>query len=350
MKEIILKISIIAIFLGVILNTAIAQNDADPAVTSFGFAKSPINVDEVTTLTVFITNAGFTTAVPAGSIGLRISLPAGAEYGAFPESLAAVSGDYHDKFNWTYDTESKQFMGVSNQAIAPGEGGMVIIAIKGHIVVASRNSSASIVLLSPPSYPNDNTTNNDLSASMGVTAGGTLPIKLFSFNAVKQNNAVDLNWVTSTEINSSHFDVQASSNGVNWKSIGTVKAVGNSSTKQQYNFTDNAPVKGVNYYRLKMVDIDAKFGYSLTRTVSFSTGSSITIQPNPTTDRVYITSADISSIQSVLVYSSEGKLMQTVNNFAVGNSIDMQSYAPGIYLLKIIYKDEHTEIKKIVKQ
>jgi Secretion system C-terminal sorting domain len=349
MKKIIFKISIIAIFSGVMLNKANAQNDADPAVTSCSFANSPIQIGQETFLCIFVTNAGFTTNVASGSIGLQITLPVTAEYKSYPESIAAISGDYAGKFNWTYNSTTKVFTGTLNSDILPGDGGMILFNVKGNQTGNSIPSAADLLLLNPPAYPNDNNTNNDLAASMSVTSG-TLPISLLSFNAVKQTNAVKLNWETSTEINSNYFDVLASSNGVNWKSIGTVKAAGNSSIKQQYLFTDNAPVKGMNYYRLKMVDIDAKFGYSLTRTVGFSTGSTLTIQPNPTTDRVYITSDDIANIKYVAVYSSEGKLMNVVNNFATGNSIDMQTYAPGVYLLKIIYKDDHTETERIVKK
>jgi hypothetical protein len=349
MKKIILKISIVVILLGVMLNTANAQNDADPAVTSCGFANSPIQIGEETFLCVFVTNAGFTTNVASGSIGLRITLPVTAEYKAFPESTASISGDYASKFNWIYNSITKEFTGTLNSDILPGDGGLILINVKGNQPGNTIFSAADLLLLNPPSYPNDNNTNNELDASMGVTSG-TLPISLLSFNAVKQSNTVKLNWETSTEINSNYFDVLASSNGVNWKSIGTVKAAGNSSIKQQYNFTDNAPVKGMNYYRLKMVDIDAKFGYSLTRTVGFSTSSAITIQPNPTADRVYITSDNIANIKYVAVYSSEGKLMNVINNFATGNSIDMQAYAPGVYLLKIMYKDGHTETERIVKK
>lgn len=348
-KTILTKISIIAIFLGAMSNKATAQNDADPAITSCGFDKSVIHIGEQTLLSVFVTNAGFTTNVPAGSVALRISLPATGEYTAYPESMAAISGEYASYFNWTYSTGTKQFIGTLNHDIVPGEGGLIIIDVRGNQAAAPRVSFADLILLNPPAYPNDNNTNNDLGAAIGVT-GGTLPITIFSFDAIKQNSSVKLNWVTATEINSNYFDVQASSNGTNWTSLGTVKAAGNSSIKQQYTFTDNSPLKGINYYRLKMVDIDAKFGYSLTRTISFSTGSSITIQPNPTTDKVYITTDNIAAIRSVLVYSGEGKLMQTVNNFASGNSIDVQTYAPGVYLLKIIYKDEHTETQRIVKQ
>lgn len=347
-KKLLIKICTLFLCTGIIVNTSQAQNDGDPAVTSFSFAQSPIFVNEVTTLTVFVTNAGFTTAVPAGSIGLTVTLPPGGEYAAFPESLGALSGDYFSKFNWTYNTGTKKFTGVSNQDILPGDGGSIVINIKGYIISGSTNSTASIDLLNPPSYPNDNSTNNSLVASLVVTSG-VVSMNLLSFNAVKQNNTVGLSWQTATGINNSYFDVQAGTDGTSWRSLGTVQAAANSNAPQQYTFTDLSPVKGVNYYRLKKVDINGGFEYSLIRTVDFST-TGISILPNPAKDRVYINTPEAATIRSVLVYSEEGKLLQTVNNFISGSSIDLQNYPPGIYLLRIIYKDQKTQAEKIIKE
>ena len=348
-KKFLIKICMIFLCSGAITNIAKAQNDGDPAVTSLSFAQSPIVVNNVTTLTVFVTNGGFTTLVPAGSIGLKVALPASGEYAAFPESPAALSGDYFSKFNWSYDAGTKTFSGVSNQDILPGDGGNVVINIKGLVVTASANSTAEIVLLNPAAYPNDNSTNNSLVASLGVTPG-VVAVNLLSFNVVKQGNAVGLSWEASSGMNSSYFDVQRSTNGTNWATIGTVQAAINGNITQQYAFTDAAPVKGINYYRLKQVKTGGGVEYSLIRTVNYNGGSIITVLPNPAKERVYITTAGADPIKSVLVYSNEGKLLQSVTNFTSGSSIDLQNYAPGIYLLKILYKDGKTQVERIVKQ
>jgi hypothetical protein len=347
-KKFLIKICMIFLCMGAIINTAEAQNDGDPAVTSLSFAQSPIVVNQMTTLTLFITNGGFTTSVPAGSIGVDIILPAAGQYAAFPESLAALSGDYLSKFNWAYNSGTKTFSGVSNQDILPGDGGNIVINIRGYVVSGSTNSTANMVLLNPPAYPNDNSTNNSLVASLGVTSG-VVAMNLLSFNAVKQNNTVGLKWETSSGMNSNYFDVERSTNGTTWGSIGTVQA-GSSSASQQYTFTDATPVKGINYYRIKQVSVTGQVEYSLIRIVNFNTKDLITILPNPTKDRVYISTSGADPIRSVQVYSNEGKLLQTVPNFVSGSSIDIQNYAPGIYLLKIIYKNEKVQVEKIIKQ
>jgi hypothetical protein len=109
-----------------------------------------------------------------------------------------------------------------------------------------------------------------------------LPVTLTSFDAIAKGSVVELNWNTESESNSSHFAVERSSNGREFKEIGRVKSSGNSTTAKNYKFTDNNPLSGNNYYRLKMVDLDATFKYSEVRRVSMN-GSDLEFSfgPNP---------------------------------------------------------------------
>ena len=181
-------------------------------------------------------------------------------------------------------------------------------------------------------------------------AGGPLPITLSNFTAVKQNKVVALNWQTSSEQNSSHFEVEFSREGNKFDNIGRVTAAGNSNLEKRYSSVHLSPVNGINYYRLKLVDADGTFKYSDVRTVKFSNSTSITIMPNPTTDRVFITSNDGGMLQSVGLYDVNGKFLKQINNFALGNSIDLSVYAPSIYILKLIDKQGNTEVIKVVRQ
>ena len=183
-----------------------------------------------------------------------------------------------------------------------------------------------------------------------VTEGGTLPIRLHDFTASKQNKSVDLNWQTFNEQNSSHFDVEFSRDGGKFESIGKVKASVSSTTLKNYSLKHLSPVNGLNYYRLKMVDIDASSKYSAVRTVKFSKLTSIAVMPNPTTDRVYITSNEGGILQSVGLYTMSGKLLQQINNFTLGKSIDLSTYSPSVYILKLIDKNGSTEVIKIERK
>ena len=180
--------------------------------------------------------------------------------------------------------------------------------------------------------------------------GGPLPVSLIDFSATKQNKLVDLNWQTANEQNSSYFDVEFSRDGGKFESIGRVKASGSSTTLKNYSLKHLSPVNGLNYYRLKIVDVDASSKYSAVRTVKFSNSTSIAIMPNPTADRIYLTSNEGGTLQSVDLYTISGKLLQHVNNFTLGKSIDLSTYSPSVYILKLIDKNGSTEVIKVVRK
>ena len=345
----VIKTLMIALCLSAVVTKSVAQNHADPAITSMSFAASPIVVDHTTTLTVFFVNNGFTTAISAGSVGLNISLPTSGEYVASPLSNAAISGTFASKFNWSYNTVTNNFFGVSNQAIAAGDGGTIIVNVKGVIPVVSRISVANIQRLNPSQYPNENVNNNNLTAALGVIPGGSTPILLLNFNAVKQGSTVQLTWQTTSEINSDHFEVEYSKDGSTWTSIGSVAAAGNSSITKSYGLNHPNPINGANYYRLKQVDIGGAYVYSTIRVVNFNSKTGIRVLPNPVVDRLFITSDANLAFKSVSVYTAEGKQLQQTTTFVSGNSIDMSRYPTGTYFIKITDGQGNIETHSILK-
>jgi trimeric autotransporter adhesin len=91
----------------------------------------------------------------------------------------------------------------------------------------------------------------------------TLPVSLLTFDGRQVNNTNVLDWSTSAEQNSKEFEIEKSSDGTNFYSIGIVPAAGNSSSVRNYSFTDKQ-VNEFNYYRLKMIDIDRRSVFSRT--------------------------------------------------------------------------------------
>ena len=119
-------------------------------------------------------------------------------------------------------------------------------------------------------------------------ASSPLPVTLVDFTAYNKNNQYSLlNWQTSAEIDFDHFEIEHSTANSNFSYIGTVTGHTNTQGTQNYNFTDNSPTEGANYYRLKMVDIDGKYSYSKTVKLTFNL-SIINLYPNPAKDLVYL--------------------------------------------------------------
>jgi len=88
----------------------------------------------------------------------------------------------------------------------------------------------------------------------------TLPVSLSSFTAIykKAIGHVELAWKTVSEHNNARFDIYRASDNKEFKIIGSKSGKGTTNTETNYNFTDNSPLSGNNYYRLIQVDVDGK--------------------------------------------------------------------------------------------
>jgi hypothetical protein len=184
---------------------------------------------------------------------------------------------------------------------------------------------------------------------IGVSAQNTiteLPVGISAFTAKPQQHSVGLQWTTATEQNTGSFTIQHSTDGENWTSIGQVAAAGNSSQQLQYNFTDNNPASGNNFYRLQETDANGISHYSPVRDVDFSgPGVVINWYPNPVHDRLTITAS--SAIGSATLMTLDGRTLQVFNGIVSGQSIDMTRYPFGIYFLAIRTTDGMSTVAKI---
>lgn len=120
--------------------------------------------------------------------------------------------------------------------------------------------------------------------------GAPLPVELLDFSARRASDGqrVQLDWVTATETGCDHFEVERSATeGGVYSGIGvTVKGQGTSSAEHSYQSYDRMPLVGMNWYRLKVVDLSGKVGYSKSQGVRFdgaAQGESVSLYPNPLT-------------------------------------------------------------------
>ncbi|MEP6673581.1 MAG: M4 family metallopeptidase [Ferruginibacter sp.] len=182
----------------------------------------------------------------------------------------------------------------------------------------------------------------------GVTP---LPIRLVSFTGVKNNEKSLLHWVTSFEQNNSYFEVETSKDGVTYYKIGSVPSKGNSNTDQSYDLTDNNPSTGINYYRLRQVDIDGRFTYSNIVVLNFEKGRAISIYPIPATDKLTLIFSRPVKQVTIHITGIDGKQLYTekVSSIQRNYSIPVRQLASGTYLLETIINDERT-ITRFVKQ
>ncbi len=180
-----------------------------------------------------------------------------------------------------------------------------------------------------------------------------LPVRLISFSAVKQNSTAKISWKTAEEINLSSFVVERSVNGSNWEVLATVPATGSSNTQTEYTIYDQAPVKGLNLYRLKSIDIDSRFDYSAIRRVDFSNRHTVSIYPNPVKDQLWINVDNAGGFNGIVqVFNQHGQVLinKQFNTENQQVELSLNTLSPGLYFLKIIEKEGEVSLQKFVKQ
>ncbi|MBK8494537.1 MAG: T9SS type A sorting domain-containing protein [Chitinophagaceae bacterium] len=184
----------------------------------------------------------------------------------------------------------------------------------------------------------------------------TLPVTLLSFSGTYKNDITSLTWKSENEINFSHFEIERSSDGVNYINIGSKTPVPGNGSASVYQFADNlSAVSGtVFYYRLKMIDIDHKFKYSnvilVRKDVKNTAG--ISLSPNPVVNKtatLRITSAVAGKIDIRIVDLAGKVVLQQQNMVNPGtNSISLNNLdrvQKGMYILQINNNNELSAIK-----
>jgi hypothetical protein len=190
----------------------------------------------------------------------------------------------------------------------------------------------------------DNAGKESLENGYATISSDALPVTLVSFRAEAEGAVAQLSWATTEEVNSERFDVQHSRDGANWLTVGKVASHRDSKVMQQYRFVHNTPSDGLNYYRLKMIDLDGTFAMSRIQSVRLDTKGNIFIYPNPVGDKLTITSSG-RNIGSVEVMDIAGKkILETKST----NDIPVDRFSTGAYTLRIIFSDQSSEIRKFV--
>ena len=119
-----------------------------------------------------------------------------------------------------------------------------------------------------------------------VPPNDVLPISLQSFSIQKSNASIALNWSSSSEKESAYFEIQRAKDDGLFKKIGSVLANGYSDKLISYRYVDANPFNGLNYYRLKSVDVNGQFTLSDVRFTQFVNTVSATIQAIYPNDKV----------------------------------------------------------------
>lgn len=174
-----------------------------------------------------------------------------------------------------------------------------------------------------------------------------LAVKLSGFDVKKQHAIVEINWFTEQELNSKSFIVERSADQNLWTGVANVDAAGNSTGQRNYHTTDLHPAKGINYYRLKTIDVDGRFTCSEIKSVYFTDNANIVLAPNPAKDKLTVYLPGNSSMISINIYNMNGQLVKTISSNEEKVQVNLVTISKGIYTVKISGENTN-EIRKLL--
>ncbi|GAA4455543.1 hypothetical protein GCM10023092_19380 [Rurimicrobium arvi] len=199
----------------------------------------------------------------------------------------------------------------------------------------------------------DNTGNisNLATVNIPIINALDLPVELISFTAVKQGdrNAL-ISWITGVETPGVRYQLMHGTDGKSWSLLDEQSA--QLAKANNYSYLHQNVSNGTHFYRLKMVEADNSVAYSPVRSLSFSNAQNLSVicQPNPVSDKLYLTTSDGSALTAVAVFSNEGRKVKEVENLASGSAVDLSGCASGLYLIKVTDAQGQSQVIKVSKR
>jgi hypothetical protein len=181
----------------------------------------------------------------------------------------------------------------------------------------------------------------------GVTADGglvatPLAVELTNFQAKASPKATLLTWSTASEKNNAHFNIEQSTNGTDFQTIGQVKGNGTTTAVSNYNFEHTTPAVGVNYYRLNQVDVDGKSTLSAVKSVVFGK-TGLVVKNTLVQDAVNVILSEEAT--TLGIFNMSGQQVMSIK--AQGEQrLDVSALPSGLYMMRTATGD----VGRFVKQ
>lgn len=214
----------------------------------------------------------------------------------------------------------------------------------------------------PGSYGTADNTNNVATDSFSTFTvftvtkkQGLLPVTDIKLNLIRQNNSILVNWNTINEINTAKCVVERSNDGINFSDIYTTNAAGTISAKS-YTYTDKFFTLGLNYYRIKLMDIEGNYVYSPVQYLGVQEKPTFVVLSNPIINNNISIQANAieDGNYKVMLLNSIGQKLITKEFSISGNAIIMNlsvsaTLGAGIYYVEIVGKGLNNTIPVIIK-
>ncbi len=166
-----------------------------------------------------------------------------------------------------------------------------------------------------------------------INAQPALPIKISDFSLESEKDGVTIRWTTASESNNDYFTVERMIPERSFEAIGTVSGAGNSSVLRNYDFIDQDPFSGINYYRLKQTDFDGGSTYTDVKMIEYHSGQSFGISYDRHSNAMNLQST--AENITLAVVNLSGSIVESVEITDVDKTIQLPDLPTGLYIATI---------------
>ncbi|MBK7943790.1 MAG: T9SS type A sorting domain-containing protein [Flavobacteriales bacterium] len=165
-----------------------------------------------------------------------------------------------------------------------------------------------------------------------------LPVELVEFDAYGTGAVAQLKWTTASEENLSHFVIERSADGTRFDALNQVQAAGERSLVTRYETIDQSPMRGVNHYRLRMVDDDGSVQHSKVIPVRFGwSPASVQVFPNPAGSSLWVAAHDVDEGWQWRILDASGRMVRAGRAMAESAQFEIPlTIESGAYVLEVL--------------
>ncbi len=171
--------------------------------------------------------------------------------------------------------------------------------------------------------------------------------------SLSQDDAVQVGWITSNDVEGTTYSVERSTDGANFTTIADVPSV--TAELNLYNFVDESPEKGMNYYRVRRIMENGTYTFSDISQQMFTIESekAFGIYPNPVTSTFTLENFNIIEgevrveILSPAGISKAGMMMDASSY--TKEEINTDNLPAGVYFLRVTHSNDQVELIRFTK-
>ena len=306
---------------------------------------------------------------PAAGFALRVRSPYGAFIMSMPttgyQGIVVKYGLFRSGSGSSFNTVTYTTDGVKwdSAGLKITDGAIATTTGKGTYAVSAIASPLDLITLDFSGVPDvDNNPNFKIQINFDANVAGndrydnisldgtptTLALSLQSFTGSIANNQANLNWNTLNEVNAKSFTIEASTDRINFSTLGSVSAK-NIAGLNNYSFQTTAPAT-TTYYSLKITDKVGTVSYSSVVVLNNASGIKLNVFPNPAVNSISLTHAKASVGAAVKVLNTQGKTVATtsIESGATQTSFDVSRLPKGTYIVTF-YNNGKVENTQFVK-